>query len=814
MVKITRDFAGKIQENMVRWSKMIKVLLKWMLLTSIGLFIVLTTSTRPAYAQWPPFNFRLAPSYENGKIKYDIIFSSSVKQSLSDITIKVPLPEGTRFLEAHAQPSTSATFDGTEITFFTSVFHRPIRDASFVVEVVDPAQTIFTAYAWIAWKGEQPGDYLTPDVSLDITRRPLNWDGPPSSRLRLRANAFAADGIITYNIAPTNIGGMRMWDLKINVPIPEGTTFMSAEAPAPFVTTFDGREVSFFTAEMTRQVEVNGLSFKVSTAHVTTPFAVTHAWATWKNVGRSVGRTVVVQEETRSGDLIVRPNTEQWVIADRIGDTPFANYDLISIALQDDGPTLKITFYTAGELGPVGEPFLYYLYIDKDCRADTGLQRSGLGRDYQIIYRHDGDRANFNMWDEEQKKWRTVQEVKYQTQANAKMVAIWVPVELLENNQQFCWQAESRYATNVFSPNPPTDATTLARYEAVPPSSTPLTDAVASLVPVFGIEDDITMSGEETNSFNPIPSTTDIGGKLAIPLDNGRISYDVYIFSMPTGQELARIPNARQPNFRFDGQRLLINREGGGLENLFEYNLVDSIERQVGDAPRDAHPFYDPGAYTLVYGNAELLNGSGQGPRQPFIFVQCSLMPPHQELEARCRDIAGQRVLIPAGQIGEIQGSHPVWTITDMIVYRGCNTWAGSRLCGTYRVPAASNRASSDGFIPWQLTDHPTDTPTDTKGYLVAFMSQREGNWEAYVMGLDGANVKNLSNSPDSNDGLATISPDGQWAAFVSDRDGRWAVWVTPLAQSAPQKLFDLPSDVPWGDGDRSWTNERISWGP
>jgi hypothetical protein len=784
----------------------------------IGVVLILWLVSTPGrvYAQWPPFNFWLTPSYENGKIKYNISFSSKVERTLGDVTIKIPLPEGTRFLEAQAQPTTSATFDGIEVTFFTSAFHRPIKDASFVVEITDPARTIFTAHAWIAWQGELAGDYLTQDVSIDITRRPLNWDSPPGSRLQLGANAFAANGIITYNISPMNIGGMRMWDLKINIPIPEGTSFLSAEAPAPFVTSFDGREVSFFTTEMAQRVEVNRLSFKVSTTQVTTPFVVTHAWATWKNVGRSVGRSVVFQEETRSGDLIVQPNSGQWVVSDRIGDTPFTNYDLISIALQDDGSSLKITFYTAGELGAVGEPFLYYLYIDKDCRADTGLQRSGLGRDYQIIYRHDRDRANFNMWDEEQKKWRTVQGVKYQTQANAKMVAIWVPGELLENRQQFCWQAESRYVTNAFSQNPPTDATTLARYETVAPGSTPLTDVAAaeSLYPIFGVEDDITVSVEETNSFNPIPSTTDIGGKLAIPLDNGRTSYNVHIFSMPDGQEIVRIPNARQPNFRFDGQRILINREGGGLENLYEYNFADGLEQVVSDAPRDSHPFYDSGGNKVVYGNAELLNGNGRGPRQPFIFVQCSLLPPHLELDGRCRDIAGQRVLIPAGQIGEIQGSHPVWTLTDMIVYRGCNTWAGSRLCGIYNVPSASNRASSDGFIPRQLTDHTTDTPTDTKGYVITFMSQRDGNWEVYVMGLDGANVKNLSNSPSSNDGLATISPDGQWVAFVSDRDGRWAVWVTPLAQSAPQKLFDLPGNVPWGDGDRSWSNERISWGP
>jgi hypothetical protein len=310
------------------------------------------------------------------------------------------------------------------------------------------------------------------------------------------------------------------------------------------------------------------------------------------------------------------------------------------------------------------------------------------------------------------------------------------------------------------------------------------------------------------------PSLAEISGKLAVPLDNGRIAYDVHIFALPGGQELAKISNARQPNFRFDGQRLLINREGGGVENLFEYNLVDNTEKQVSDAPRDSHPFYDPQGNRVVYDNPELIRGSGEGARQPFIFVQCSLLTPHLEFEARCRDIPGQAVLVPAGHTGEIQGTQPVWTNDDMIVYTGCNTWAGSKLCGIYIVPSISTRGLSDGFIPRQLTRETSDIPADTKGALITFSSHRDGNWEAYIMDLNGNNVTNLSNNSTSNDGLPTLSPDGKWVAFVSDRSGVWAVWVVSVAGGPAQKLFDLPVEIPWGDGDRSWVNERISWAP
>jgi hypothetical protein len=93
-------------------------------------------------------------------------------------------------------------------------------------------------------------------------------------------------------------------------------------------------------------------------------------------------------------------------------------------------------------------------------------------------------------------------------------------------------------------------------------------------------------------------------------------------------------------------------------------------------------------------------------------------------------------------------------------------------------VPAISTKRSSDGISPVRLTDYPGDLPVDSKGNFVTFTSQRDGDWEAYIMDINGQRVNdlvakndiiNLSQSPTSNDGLPVISPDGSGAA-VSDR--------------------------------------------
>ena len=56
-------------------------------------------------------------------------------------------------------------------------------------------------------------------------------------------------------------------------------------------------------------------------------------------------------------------------------------------------------------------------------------------------------------------------------------------------------------------------------------------------------------------------------------------------------------------------------------------------------------------------------------------------------------------------------------------------------------------------------------------------MSQREENWDIYIINIDGSGLQRLTNDP-ANDGLPTWSPDGRSIAFVSDRGGAWAIWV------------------------------------
>ncbi|RME97095.1 MAG: hypothetical protein D6768_20505 [Chloroflexi bacterium] len=406
-----------------------------------------------AWAQdegWPPFRYRVSSIYDNGKITYTIRFDSKVDWPMADVVFKIPLPEGTRFLESGATDATATSFDGAEVTFFTPTLHKRIRDAWFTVEVTDPNKTEFTTHSWIAWKGQVPGDYLTGDTTIDITKTPLVWQ-KPRSRLRLEAGAELDGDTVTYKLYPINIGGRRMWDLSINMPLPAGATFIEATAPPGFEAGFDGESAVFSTLEFARRTEVEPLTVKVSIAGAGDGLVETRASAVWNNVGRNADQI----ESTQTGRIIVQPGMRQAVVSDVIGDTPFSNYDVTSVEFAEDGPNLRVTFFTADSMGPKGTPVEHYLYIDADCNVETGKPRGPVGAEYWVRYRRENGRGYLYTWSAEESKWATRDRIP--SKSGDASAAVRVPYDSISStvDQHFCWLVASRNRTEEYHPGPP-----------------------------------------------------------------------------------------------------------------------------------------------------------------------------------------------------------------------------------------------------------------------------------------------------------------------------------------------------------------------
>lgn len=325
------------------------------------------------------------------------------------------------------------------------------------------------------------------------------------------------------------------------------------------------------------------------------------------------------------------------------------------------------------------------------------------------------------------------------------------------------------------------------------PTVTPEPDVVATPLPT------------ETPTATPSPTPATLSGRIAFPVDNGGGRYDIWVVELPDGDPFFMVGGGRQPSFSNSGQLLVNNQDNQFGENLGWYDSNYSWLDVTGESPDDAFPYWHPDGSRFVFSNATLLVDPNTGQQLPYVFIPCSMRRPAVEQDGRCQDIRTYGKVAP--------GEFPVWTDDDRIVYF---SYDGDD--GIYGVRNASGLWQTGTSIP-ELIVTGNGRPSDTDGFQVFFSAGTiDQNWEAYAIDLDGQNLVNLSNSPNSQDGLPTVSPDGSWVAFVSDRDGLWGIWVVPREGGTPTKIVDFSTintnPSPWGTGEREWTRERISWGP
>src|SRR5690554_6098395 len=92
----------------------------------------------------------------------------------------------------------------------------------------------------------------TPEMTAQPTPAPL---APTLAPVQINLSAVISGDLLAYTVYVTNVSEQPAWDLTIDVPLPAGATFLSAQASPSFVTDYQDGVVSFYMPSLLPNVD-------------------------------------------------------------------------------------------------------------------------------------------------------------------------------------------------------------------------------------------------------------------------------------------------------------------------------------------------------------------------------------------------------------------------------------------------------------------------------------------------------------------------------------------------------------------------------
>lgn len=333
--------------------------------------------------------------------------------------------------------------------------------------------------------------------------------------------------------------------------------------------------------------------------------------------------------------------------------------------------------------------------------------------------------------------------------------------------------------TEDFTPTP-TDTNT-----PIPPTDTPTITASSTPVPTATPTQTPTLTPTTVVQVIPspvvgIPPET-LTGVIAYPVFNG-VNFDVYFGQADgSGTRLFR-QQASQPAFSPDGSRIAFRSWRNDSKGIIVADIGGDSQVIVANFAEDLLPTWTASGNEIIF----LTRRSGDRKSQ---LVR-----------------VGSREQRSDGMvIGE--GEYPSISAAGVMTFKGWgNTGNGIRVSSPNLAGIQTLTESNNDVAPAISPD----------GQQIAFMSNRGGNWDIYLVNTDGSDLRPLTENL-AEDGLPAWSPDGEAIAFVSTRSGDWAVWAMTPDGEDTQMLFEMqgsPNGFVSGEGSasRGWAEERLSW--
>ncbi len=336
----------------------------------------------------------------------------------------------------------------------------------------------------------------------------------------------------------------------------------------------------------------------------------------------------------------------------------------------------------------------------------------------------------------------------------------------------------------------PTELIVQALGDAPTDTPTLVVEVPATTEEVAPVETD-TPTPEPTTSPLPTPTpkvttaqgvpAASLSGTIAYPIFNGT-DFDIYFGQADgSGSRLYR-KSASQPAFSPDGSRIAYHSWRLDSWGLATMDVAGTNQIIIANFVEDQLPTWSADGREIV------LLSRREGDRK-----------------SRLIKVGSFQDRTEGAVIGE--GEYPAIGLNGRLIFKG---WGST---------APGLRSATPSLSDIQvITDSEQDTAPapSPDGQKIAFMSQRDGNWEIYIINADGSGLQRLTDNP-AQDGLPAWSPDGKVLAFASQRDGSWGIWVMSPNGSGQRLLFEMegsPDGFVGRDSNssRGWTEERISW--
>lgn len=270
-------------------------------------------------------------------------------------------------------------------------------------------------------------------------------------------------------------------------------------------------------------------------------------------------------------------------------------------------------------------------------------------------------------------------------------------------------------------------------------------------------------------------------GTIAYPVFNGN-DYDLYFGRVDGSGTSFYRPQASQPAFNAAGSRIAFHSWSGDSRGLVAQDVSGANGVLLSNFIEDQLPTWTADSQEIVF----LTRRSG-GRQSELLRVDSST------------ELGDSTIL------GE--GEYPSIGVTGQLAFKGWGKTAfGLRLA----------TSTMEDIQSVTNVDEDTGPALSPDGQRIVFMSQREENWDIYIVNADGSGLERLTKD-EANDGLPTWSPDGNAIAFVSNRGGTWAIWAMTPEGDGIRQLFTMegsPDGTVGTDSfaSRGWAEERISW--